>query len=81
MARKLTGREQRIGIHQVGYDIMKYASQDKLTTNDIETLSHLMDDLKNGRYVDTVQYNLSAEAIDFIADVMRKALCPDKQEK
>jgi len=60
---------------------MKYASQDKLTEDDIETLNHLMYDLKNGKYVDIVQYNLSAEAIDFIADVMRKALCPDKQEE
>ena len=60
---------------------MKYDSQDKLTQDDIESLNHLMHDMKKGEYVDIEQYNLSTESIDFIADVIRKALCPDKQEE
>jgi len=60
---------------------MKYASQDKLTPDDIENMTRLMDDLRNGRYGGIDKYMLSVEAVVFMADVMRKALCPDKQEE
>ncbi|MCK5225112.1 MAG: hypothetical protein KAQ89_00185 [Planctomycetes bacterium] len=52
-----------------------------LDMQDIETLTHLFDDMKKGEYVDIQQYNLSEAAIDFIIKTMRKALCPDKQEE
>ena len=50
-----------------------------LTSQDIESLDRLMYDLKNGKYSDIEEYNLSTNSLDFMADILRKALCPDKE--
>ena len=80
MIRNMSEKEQRIEIQQVEYDIMS-TQKNNLDLQDIETLTHLFDDMNKGEYVDIQQYNLSGAAIDFIIKTMRKALCPDKQEE
>ena len=51
-----------------------------LNEKDVQSLENLVSDMVSGKFKDIDKYNLSEDAVDFLALTMRKALCPNHHQ-